>query len=196
MRIVDVKVTVVELSGTGACWRSSPWTTRAPALHPPPAPGAGGAPRAVPAGADGRGDRGGLHRLFAGDAAGAPGAAEGAGDRGRPLRREELYQKLHHGTRWVYQTPGWFGNFDNCLWDIAGKVAGLPGPACWGRVRDRSGLPHGRRRRRDRGALPQALFERVHREWGIGAYKFHSYQGAGAHSPLGACAGRPWRTWC
>ncbi|NDE06003.1 MAG: hypothetical protein EBZ89_01255 [Chloroflexi bacterium] len=38
-----------------------------------------------------------------------------------PMRREELYQRLHHGTRWVYQTPGWFGNFDNCLWDIAGK---------------------------------------------------------------------------
>src|SRR5471030_711203 len=37
-----------------------------------------------------------------------------------PLRREEIYQKLHRGTRWVYQTPGWFGNFDNCLWDIAG----------------------------------------------------------------------------
>src|SRR5436305_7603618 len=43
-----------------------------------------------------------------------------------PLRREELYQRLHQGTRWVYQTPGWFGNFDNCLWDIAGKAANLP----------------------------------------------------------------------
>src|SRR5574341_505090 len=39
-----------------------------------------------------------------------------------PLRREELYQRLHLGTRWVYRPPGWFGNFDNCLWDIAGKV--------------------------------------------------------------------------
>lgn len=54
-----------------------------------------------------------------------------------PLRREELYQRLHHGTRWVYQTPGWFGNFDNCLWDIAGKVAGLPVCQLLGQVRDR-----------------------------------------------------------
>ena len=43
-----------------------------------------------------------------------------------PLKREYLYQKLHQGTRWVYRSPSWFGGFDNCLWDIAGKVAGLP----------------------------------------------------------------------
>ena len=67
-----------------------------------------------------------------------------------PLRREELYQKLHLGTRWVYQTPGWFGNFDNCLWDIAGKVAGLPVCRLLGQVRDRIPAYHtGRRRRRD-----------------------------------------------
>ena len=44
-----------------------------------------------------------------------------------PLKREYLYQKLHQGTRWVYRSPSWFGGFDNCLWDIAGKVAGLAG---------------------------------------------------------------------
>tara|TARA_Y100001968_G_scaffold285153_1_gene284910 strand:+ start:200 stop:328 length:129 start_codon:yes stop_codon:yes gene_type:complete len=37
-----------------------------------------------------------------------------------PLQREKLYQLLHKGTRWCYQKPGWFGDFDNCLWDILG----------------------------------------------------------------------------
>ena len=53
-----------------------------------------------------------------------------------PLKREYLYQKLHQGTRWVYRSPSWFGGFDNCLWDIAGKVAGLPVYALLGKVRD------------------------------------------------------------
>lgn len=53
-----------------------------------------------------------------------------------PLKREHLYQKLHQGTRWVYRAPNWFGGFDNCLWDIAGKVAGLPVYALLGKVRD------------------------------------------------------------
>ncbi len=54
-----------------------------------------------------------------------------------PLYREKLYQKLHTGTRWVYQEPGWAASFDNCLWDIAGKAANLPVHALMGRVRDR-----------------------------------------------------------
>ncbi len=53
-----------------------------------------------------------------------------------PLKREHLYQKLHQGTRWVYRAPNWFGGFDNCLWDIAGKVAGLPVYSLLGKVRD------------------------------------------------------------
>ena len=53
-----------------------------------------------------------------------------------PLHRELLYQKLHTGTRWVYFLPGWAGAFDNCLWDIVGKAAGLPVHAIIGRVRD------------------------------------------------------------
>ena len=52
------------------------------------------------------------------------------------LHRELLYQKLHTGTRWVYFHPGWAGTFDNCLWDIVGKAAGLPVHAIIGRVRD------------------------------------------------------------
>jgi L-alanine-DL-glutamate epimerase-like enolase superfamily enzyme len=43
-----------------------------------------------------------------------------------PLAREQLYSKLNYATRFIYTDPGWFGGFDNCLWDIAGKVAGLP----------------------------------------------------------------------
>ena len=53
-----------------------------------------------------------------------------------PFARERLFQMLHKGTRWVYQEPGWFGEFDNCLWDIAGKAAGLPVHALIGRVRN------------------------------------------------------------
>jgi L-alanine-DL-glutamate epimerase-like enolase superfamily enzyme len=54
-----------------------------------------------------------------------------------PFDRELLYQKLNQGTRWLYRAPGWFGTFDNCLWDIAGKVAGLPVYALLGRARER-----------------------------------------------------------
>ena len=53
-----------------------------------------------------------------------------------PLHREHLYQKLHQGTRWVYRSAGWAGAFDNCLWDIAGKVANLPVWALIGKVRE------------------------------------------------------------
>ena len=54
-----------------------------------------------------------------------------------PVDREKLSHKLHTGTRWVYQQPGWAGAFDNCLWDIVGKAAGLPVYAVIGRMRER-----------------------------------------------------------
>lgn len=52
-----------------------------------------------------------------------------------PLDREHLFAKLHAATRTMFSKPGWFGAFDNCLWDIAGKAAGMPVCALMGRVR-------------------------------------------------------------
>jgi L-alanine-DL-glutamate epimerase-like enolase superfamily enzyme len=101
-----------------------------------------------------------------------------------PLRREELYQKLHRGTRWVYQTPGWFGSFDNCLWDIAGKVAGLPVCRLLGQVRDR--IPAYHTGGDGAGTIEQyrRTIDEARRRWGITAYKFHNYQGARQHIEL------------
>ncbi|HEV2125186.1 MAG TPA: enolase C-terminal domain-like protein [Chloroflexota bacterium] len=101
-----------------------------------------------------------------------------------PLRREELYQRLHHGTRWVYQTPGWFGNFDNCLWDIAGKVAGLPVCQLLGQVRNAIPAYHTGGDGDGTVETYLKLFEQVRERWGIGAYKFHNYQGAKQNIPL------------
>jgi L-alanine-DL-glutamate epimerase-like enolase superfamily enzyme len=52
-----------------------------------------------------------------------------------PFDRERLNAKLLAATRGMFAKPGWFGAFDNCLWDIAGKVAGLPVYALTGRAR-------------------------------------------------------------
>ncbi|MCB9157635.1 MAG: hypothetical protein H6645_11030 [Caldilineaceae bacterium] len=96
-------------------------------------------------------------------------------------QRERLYQMLHKGTRWLYQPPGWFGDFDNCLWDILGKAAGLPIHALIGRVRDRFPvyLTSGD------GSLSDYLrhIERG-RQMGINTYKFHSYKGGQADMPI------------
>lgn len=98
-----------------------------------------------------------------------------------PFHREYLYQKLHKGTRWVYQPPGWFGDFDNCLWDIAGKRAGLPVYALIGKVRDRFPvyLTGGDGTVED---YLKAIEEG--RERGIAAYKLHSYKGGKADIPI------------
>lgn len=98
-----------------------------------------------------------------------------------PLDREKLYQMLHKGTRWVYQPPGWFGDFDNCLWDIAGKAAGLPVYALVGRVRKQFPvyLTGGD------GTVEDYLRAiEAGREIGINAYKFHSYKGGKADIPI------------
>ena len=101
-----------------------------------------------------------------------------------PLRREEIYQRLHRGTRWVYQTPGWFGNFDNCLWDIAGKVAGLPVCRLLGQVRDR--IPAYYTGGDGDGSIDtyRSVIEHAREAWGITAYKFHNYRGAREHVKL------------
>jgi L-alanine-DL-glutamate epimerase-like enolase superfamily enzyme len=52
-----------------------------------------------------------------------------------PLERERLYQKLQAATRGMFTRPGWFGAFDNCLWDILGKATGQPVHGLLGRVR-------------------------------------------------------------
>ena len=49
--------------------------------------------------------------------------------------RERLCDKLDAATRGLFTRPGWFGAFDNCLWDIAGKAAGLPVCELAGRAR-------------------------------------------------------------
>jgi len=98
-----------------------------------------------------------------------------------PFHREKLFQKLHLGTRWVYQKPGWFGAFDNCLWDIAGKVAGLPVYALLGKVRE--GVPI----YTTAGDGPVEMYiEHIEqgKELGIRAYKPHSYKGGKADIPI------------
>ena len=98
-----------------------------------------------------------------------------------PFARERLFQMLHKGTRWVYQQPGWFGDFDNCLWDIAGKAAGLPVFDLIGRVRDR--LPV---YLTDHELTPQGYLDHIERgrAFGVNAYKLHTYRGGKADIPL------------
>ncbi|MBM3262936.1 MAG: hypothetical protein FJY97_05855 [candidate division Zixibacteria bacterium] len=99
-----------------------------------------------------------------------------------PFHREYLYQKLHKGTRWVYQPYGWFGDFDNCLWDITGKAAGLPVYALIGRVRERFPVYLTGGDMTLEGYLEH--IETGRKKWGITAYKFHSYKGGKADIPI------------
>lgn len=55
-----------------------------------------------------------------------------------PLDRDRLHSKLKTATRHIFTMPGWFGAFDNCLWDIAGKVENKPIYELIGKVRDRA----------------------------------------------------------
>ena len=98
-----------------------------------------------------------------------------------PFHREHLFQMFHKGTRWVYQPPGWFGAFDNCLWDIAGQAAGLPVHALLGRVRERlpAYLTGGDGTVQDYLAAIEGG-----RAMGIQAYKFHTYKGGDADIPI------------
>ena len=95
--------------------------------------------------------------------------------------REGLFQMLHKGTRWVYQPPGWYGDFDNCVWDLLGQAAGLPVYGLVGKVRDRFPVYltwHD---------LPLADYLKqieAGRAYGVQAYKFHSFKGGAADIPI------------
>ena len=94
-----------------------------------------------------------------------------------PLEREGLYQLMHKGTRWMYQRAGWAGDFDNCLWDILGKVAGMPVYDLIGKVRDRFPVYV------TSGESPLEVYLEVIEKackLGVGAYKFHTYKGGKA----------------
>lgn len=98
-----------------------------------------------------------------------------------PFARERLFQMLYKGTRWVYQEPGWFGEFDNCLWEIAGKTANLPVYSLIGQVRQRFPVYL------TGGDMPvERYLEHIERgkAMGIQAYKFHSYKGGKADIPI------------
>ncbi len=41
-----------------------------------------------------------------------------------PTKKEYLFDMLTKATRMIFMPPGWFGAFDNCLWDIEGKIHG------------------------------------------------------------------------
>jgi len=51
-------------------------------------------------------------------------------------QRERLYAKCKAASRAMFTLYGWHGAFDNCLWDIAGKAAGVPVADLIGRTRD------------------------------------------------------------
>ena len=88
-----------------------------------------------------------------------------------PLERERLFQVLN-GTRHVRKA--WEGPFDNCLWDIAGKIAGLPVCSLIGRVRERFPAYLTQGRHELEGYLQE--IDKGRELSGIQAYKFHSYR--------------------
>ena len=98
-----------------------------------------------------------------------------------PFARERLFQMLHKGTRWVYQEPGWFGEFDNCLWDILGKTAGRPVYDLIGRVRDRLPVYLTAGDMELQGYLDHI---EAGRTFGVNAYKLHTYKGGKADIPI------------
>lgn len=101
-----------------------------------------------------------------------------------PLCREALYQRLHLGTRLLHVPTGWFGNFDNCLWDIAGKVARLPVCRLLGQVRDAVPVYHTGSDGDSTAETYLRLFDHARESWGVTAYKFHNFHGAAANIRL------------
>jgi L-alanine-DL-glutamate epimerase-like enolase superfamily enzyme len=54
------------------------------------------------------------------------------------LDQDRLFDKLTAATRQMFTPPGWFGAFDNCLWDVAGKAQGRPVAYLLGGARERA----------------------------------------------------------
>jgi L-alanine-DL-glutamate epimerase-like enolase superfamily enzyme len=98
-----------------------------------------------------------------------------------PRNREYLFQKFFGGTRWTYQAPGWFGAFDLCLWDIAGRAKDQSVADMIGRVRPAMPIYM------TGGDGPLELYtDHIDRgrDLGITAYKPHSYKGGKADLPI------------
>ena len=100
-----------------------------------------------------------------------------------PHNRERLYQLLWKGNRWMYQGAGgdWTGTFNNCLWDILGKAAGLPVCDLIGKVRDRFPVYL------TSSDSPLEVYLEMIAECkkrGIDAYKCHTYKGGKADIPI------------
>ena len=98
-----------------------------------------------------------------------------------PWEREGMCQQFWKGTRWVYQPPGWFGAFDNCLWDIVWNAASLPVYALVVRVREwLAGYLTGG----DMDTEGYLQHIETGKKIGIQTYKFHSYKGGRADIPI------------
>ena len=87
------------------------------------------------------------------------------------LNRKRLESKLRHATRHVFTMPGWFGAFDNCLWDIAGKVENKPVYQLIGAARDSAPAYYNYR---SGGTMETAIEDVEHALWiGFTAVKDH-----------------------
>ena len=93
-----------------------------------------------------------------------------------PFNRELLNAKLRAATRGMFTVSGWFGAFDNCLWDIAGKVANQPVYRLTGRARASAPAYYN-----FGGHTPEAAAEDAQKAIGLGfsAVKDHFHSTAG-----------------
>ena len=95
------------------------------------------------------------------------------------LDRERLDAKLRRAARFAFLPPGWAGAFDNCLWDIAGKVAGAPVCELLGRERATCPAYYNS----GGGSLAEAVEDSRHAvALGFTAVKDHFGRGAGENS--------------
>ena len=98
-----------------------------------------------------------------------------------PMHREHIWQMLFKGTRWLRHKQGWHGDLDNCLWDIAGHAAGLPVHALIGKVRESFPVYL-----TSSGPSLEDYLNTIDegKEYGVNAYKFHTYKGGKADMPI------------